>query len=56
MPLALASTVSGQGQPAVILHGLFGSGWRVRSPIQSRCAELAYQSPVVESMRVSACS
>ena len=32
------------------------SGWRVRSPTQSRCAELSYQSPVVESMRVSACS
>ena len=32
------------------------SGWRVRSPIQSMCAEQSYQSPVVESRRVSASS
>jgi len=32
------------------------SSWRVRSPIQGRCAEQAYQSPVVLSMRVSASS
>ena len=28
------------------------SGWRVRSPIQSMCAEQSYQSPVSESRRV----
>src|SRR5450756_2989554 len=27
------------------------SGWRVRSPIQSMCAEQSYQSPVSESRR-----
>ena len=32
------------------------SGWRVRSPIQSMWAEQSYQSPVVESRRVSASS
>ena len=32
------------------------SGWRVRSPIHRKCAEQAYQSPEVESTRVSACS
>ena len=32
------------------------SGWRVRSPIQSMWPEVAYQSPVVESTRVIACS
>ena len=30
--------------------------WRVRSPIQSMCAEQSYQSPVSESFRVSASS
>ncbi len=29
------------------------SGCRVRSPIQSMCAEQSYQSPVSESRRVS---
>ena len=29
------------------------SSCRVRSPIQSMCAEQSYQSPVVESRRVS---
>ena len=29
------------------------SSCRVRSPIQSRCAEQSYQSPVSESLRVS---
>ena len=28
------------------------SSWRVRSPIQSMCAEQSYQSPVIESRRV----
>ncbi len=32
------------------------SSWRVRSPIQSRCAEQSYQSPVSESRRVRASS
>ena len=32
------------------------SSWRVRSPIHRKCAEQPYQSPVVESIRVSACS
>ena len=32
------------------------SGRRVRSPIHRKCAEQPYQSPVVESIRVSACS
>ena len=32
------------------------SGYRVRSPIQSMWPEVAYQSPVVESTRVSASS
>ena len=31
-------------------------GWRVRSPIQSMCAEQSYQSPVRLSWRVKACS
>ena len=32
------------------------SVWRVRSPIHSMCAEQSYQSPEVESTRVSASS
>ncbi len=32
------------------------SSWRVRSPIQIMWPEVAYQSPVVESTRVNACS
>jgi hypothetical protein len=32
------------------------SGWRVRSPIQSMWPEVAYQSLVIESRRVSASS
>ena len=32
------------------------SRWRVRSPIHSRCAEVSYQSPEVESIRVMASS
>jgi len=32
------------------------SGLRVRSPIHRKWAETSYQSPVVESIRVSACS
>ena len=32
------------------------SSWRVRSPIHSICAEVSYQSPLVESIRVIACS
>mmetsp|Transcript_8772 Transcript_8772/g.18202 ORF Transcript_8772/g.18202 Transcript_8772/m.18202 type:complete len:251 (-) Transcript_8772:671-1423(-) len=32
------------------------SSCRVRSPTQSMCAEQSYQRPVVESMRVKACS
>ena len=32
------------------------SPWRVRSPIQSMCAEQSYQEPVRESWRVSASS
>lgn len=31
MPVALASTVVGQGRPALVLHGLFGSGTNWRS-------------------------
>ncbi len=31
------------------------SGWRVRSPIQIMWPDVAYQSPEVESTRVSAC-
>ena len=30
--------------------------WRVRSPIHSMWPEVQYQSPVVESTRVNACS
>ncbi len=30
--------------------------WRVRSPIQTMCAEVSYQSPEVESTRVMASS
>src|SRR6266540_1227936 len=32
------------------------SNWRVRSPTQSRCAEVSYQPPVRLSLRVMACS
>ena len=32
------------------------SGWRVRSPTQSRCALVSYHRPEVESTRVIACS
>ena len=32
------------------------SSWRVRSPIQTMCAEASYQSPVSVSRRVSASS
>ena len=63
-PSALRASMSAIG-PSLTASGLCtpekNSTWassipRVRSPIQSRCAEQQYQSPVVESRRVSASS
>ena len=57
LQMAMRPTFSPIGFLMPFIYSMWAwSSWRVRSPIHSRWAEVSYQSPEVESMRVSASS